>query len=157
MIVLLNMPSPPTVSLTKWEINGRLYCRDILVLAVLHIFFMSVDWVVIARINSVLTLPSPSFQFRKAISLLSFVWWHSWYEIVILSCLQMELYGAEIDQKYHWSLGGRPHILMDGYQIPLAFLNCLPYLHCQTTAGGKVSIHSPSDYDLWSRFGSQNI
>jgi hypothetical protein len=47
----------------------------------------------------------------------------------ILSCLQMEHY--EINDKSLRLAGGLQRIVMDGYQIPLAFRNGLPYLKCQ--------------------------
>ena len=55
----------------------------------------------------------------------------------ILSCVQMEHYGANIDDKSR-QLGGRQRILMDGYQIPLDFHNGLPYLKCRKPTQAEV-------------------
>jgi hypothetical protein len=49
----------------------------------------------------------------------------------ILSCVQMEHYGADINEKSLRLPGGKQRILMDGYQIPLDFHNGLPYLKCR--------------------------
>jgi hypothetical protein len=49
----------------------------------------------------------------------------------ILSCLQMEHYGAEVNDKSLRLPGGQQRILMDGYQIPLTFRNGLCYLKCR--------------------------
>ena len=57
----------------------------------------------------------------------------------ILSCLQMEHYGAEINDKSLRLPGGKQRILMDGYQIPLAFHNGLPYLQCRPPTEDEVS------------------
>jgi hypothetical protein len=57
----------------------------------------------------------------------------------ILSCLQMEHYGAEINDKSLWLSGGKQRILMDGYQIPLAFCNGLPYLPCWSPTATEVA------------------
>jgi hypothetical protein len=48
----------------------------------------------------------------------------------ILSCLQMEEYGADVNDCSRLLPGGKQLILMDGYQIPLVFKNGLPYLQC---------------------------
>jgi hypothetical protein len=48
----------------------------------------------------------------------------------ILSCLQMEHYGAEINEKSLLLPGGQQHIVMDGCQIPLTFRNGHAYLKC---------------------------
>jgi hypothetical protein len=48
----------------------------------------------------------------------------------ILSCLQMEAHGADINDCSHLLPGGKQRILMDGYQLPLDFKNGLPYLQC---------------------------
>ena len=48
----------------------------------------------------------------------------------IISCLQLEHYGAKIDDR-SVKLNGKQRILMDGYQIPLDFVNGLPYLQCR--------------------------
>jgi hypothetical protein len=50
----------------------------------------------------------------------------------ILSCLQMEAHGADINDWSHLLPGGKQRFLMDGYQLPLDFKNGLPYLRCQT-------------------------
>jgi hypothetical protein len=46
----------------------------------------------------------------------------------MLSCIQMEHYGAEINDKPLRVPGGKQRIVMDGYQIPLAYRNGLAYL-----------------------------
>jgi hypothetical protein len=46
----------------------------------------------------------------------------------ILSWLQMEHYGAEINEKSLLLPGGQLRIIMDGYQILLTFHNCIAYL-----------------------------
>jgi hypothetical protein len=46
----------------------------------------------------------------------------------ILSCLQMEAYGADINDRSCSIPGGKQRILVDGYQLPLQFENGLPYL-----------------------------
>ena len=56
----------------------------------------------------------------------------------ILSCLQMEHYGAVIDDK-SLLLRGKQRILMDGYQIPLDFHNGLPYLLCRAPTENEVN------------------
>jgi hypothetical protein len=56
----------------------------------------------------------------------------------ILSCVQMEHYGAVIDDK-SLRLGGKQRILMDGYQIPLDFHNGLPYLPCRPPTENEVN------------------
>jgi Reverse transcriptase (RNA-dependent DNA polymerase) len=57
----------------------------------------------------------------------------------ILSCVQMEHYGAAIDDK-SLCLGGKQRIIMDGYQIPLDFQNGLPYLPCRPPT--KEEVHT---------------
>ena len=49
----------------------------------------------------------------------------------ILSCIQMEHFGADINDKSLRLPNGKQRILMDGYQIPLDFHNGLPYLQCR--------------------------
>jgi hypothetical protein len=44
----------------------------------------------------------------------------------ILSCLQMEAYGADINDRSCSLPGGKQRILVDGYQLPLQFENGLP-------------------------------
>jgi hypothetical protein len=39
----------------------------------------------------------------------------------ILSCLQMEAYGADINDRSQLLPAGKQHILIDGYQLPLDF------------------------------------
>jgi hypothetical protein len=46
----------------------------------------------------------------------------------ILSCLQMEAHGEDINDCSHLLPGGKQRVLMDGYQLPLDFTNGLPYL-----------------------------
>ena len=46
----------------------------------------------------------------------------------ILSCLQMEAYGADINDRSRLLPGGKQRILIDGYQMPLEFKNGLAYL-----------------------------
>jgi hypothetical protein len=56
----------------------------------------------------------------------------------ILSCRQMEAYGADINDRPLSLPGGKQRILIDGYQIPLHFKNGLAYLPC----------HKPTDDEL---------
>jgi hypothetical protein len=58
---------------------------------------------------------------------------------IILSCLKMEHYGADINDKSLKSPGGMQQILMDGYQIPLAFHNGLPHLKCCPPTNAEVA------------------
>jgi hypothetical protein len=46
----------------------------------------------------------------------------------ILSCLQMEAFGADINDRSRLLPSGKQRILIDGYQLPLDFKNGLPYL-----------------------------
>jgi hypothetical protein len=48
-----------------------------------------------------------------------------------LSCLQMEAYRADINDRPLSLPGGKQRILIDGYQIPLHFKNGLAYLPCR--------------------------
>jgi hypothetical protein len=48
----------------------------------------------------------------------------------ILSCLQMEAYGADINDRSRLLPGGKQRILIDGYQLPLDFKSGLTYLRC---------------------------
>jgi hypothetical protein len=48
--------------------------------------------------------------------------------IGILSCLQMEAHGADINDQSRHLPGGKQRILIDGYQLPLDFKNGFPYL-----------------------------
>jgi hypothetical protein len=49
----------------------------------------------------------------------------------ILSCLQIEAYGANINDRSRLLPGGKQRILIDGYQLPLDFKNGLAYLRCR--------------------------
>jgi hypothetical protein len=49
----------------------------------------------------------------------------------ILSCLQMEAHGVDINDRSRLLPGGKKRILIDGYQLPLDFKNGLPYLWCR--------------------------
>jgi hypothetical protein len=49
----------------------------------------------------------------------------------ILSCLQMEAYGADINDRSRLLPSGKQRIVIDGYQLPLDFRNGLPYLRCR--------------------------
>ena len=49
----------------------------------------------------------------------------------ILSCFQMEAFGADINDRSRLLPGGKQRILMDGYQMPLEFKNGLAYLRCR--------------------------
>jgi hypothetical protein len=57
----------------------------------------------------------------------------------ILSCLQMEAHGADINNRSHLFSGGKQHILMDGYQFPLDFKNGIPYLWCQMPTENEIA------------------
>jgi hypothetical protein len=46
----------------------------------------------------------------------------------ILSCLQMEAFGIEINDHLRLLPSGKQRILFDGYQLPLDFKNGMPYL-----------------------------
>jgi hypothetical protein len=56
----------------------------------------------------------------------------------ILSCLKMEHYGAEINDKSLRIPGGKQRIVMDGYQIPPTFCNGLAYLKCRPPTDAEV-------------------
>jgi hypothetical protein len=56
----------------------------------------------------------------------------------ILSCLQMEAHGADINDRSRLLPGGKQRILIDGYQLPLAFKNGLPYLRCHKPTDGEL-------------------
>jgi hypothetical protein len=49
----------------------------------------------------------------------------------ILSCIQMESHGADINEKTRLLPGGKQRIIMDDYQIPLDINNGLAYLRCR--------------------------
>ena len=57
----------------------------------------------------------------------------------ILSCIQMEHYGADINDKPLRLQGGKQRIVMDNYQIPLVFQNGLPYLMCRVPTPHEVA------------------
>jgi hypothetical protein len=57
----------------------------------------------------------------------------------ILSCIQMEAFGADINDQSRAVSGGMHVIFMDGYQLPLEFKNGLPYLHCQKPTDIELS------------------
>jgi hypothetical protein len=57
----------------------------------------------------------------------------------ILSCLQMEAYGAYINNRSHLLPGGLQHILIDSYQLPLDFKNDLPHLQCRKPTMEELS------------------
>jgi replicative superfamily II helicase len=57
----------------------------------------------------------------------------------ILSCLQMEAYGADINDRSCSIPGGKHHILVDGYQFPLDFKNGIPYLRCRKPTEAELS------------------
>jgi hypothetical protein len=48
----------------------------------------------------------------------------------ILSCLQMEAHGADINDRSRLLPGVKQRISIDGYQIPLDFKDGSPYLRC---------------------------
>jgi hypothetical protein len=64
----------------------------------------------------------------------------------------MEHYGAEINNKSLRLPGGKQRIVLDGYQIPLAFRNGLLYLPCRSPTAKEVAslpylITSDVDWD----------
>jgi hypothetical protein len=56
----------------------------------------------------------------------------------ILSCLQMEAHGADINDRSKLLPGGKQRILIDGYQRPLDFKNGLPYIWCRNPMPGEL-------------------
>ena len=58
----------------------------------------------------------------------------------ILSCLQMEAFGADINDRPRSLSGGKQRILMDGYQIPLQFKNGLAYLPCRKPTADEIGL-----------------
>jgi hypothetical protein len=58
----------------------------------------------------------------------------------ILSCLQMEAYGADINDRPRSLPGGKQRILIDGYQIPLDFKNGLAYLRCRKPTAAELGL-----------------
>jgi hypothetical protein len=57
----------------------------------------------------------------------------------ILSCLQMEAFGADINDRSRLLPGGKQRIVIDGYQLPLNFKNGLPYLRCRKPTEDDLS------------------
>jgi hypothetical protein len=57
----------------------------------------------------------------------------------ILSCLQMEAFGADINDRSRLLPGGKQRIVIDGYQLPLDFKNGLPYLSCRKPTDDEIS------------------
>ena len=57
----------------------------------------------------------------------------------ILSCIQMEDYGAVINDRPRTLSNGKQRIVMDDYQVPLEFKNGLPYLHCRKPTKHEVA------------------
>jgi hypothetical protein len=66
----------------------------------------------------------------------------------ILSCLQMEAHGANINDRSRLLPGGKQRILIDGYQMPLDFKNGLPYLRCRIPTTGETRIPSAYHHDI---------
>jgi hypothetical protein len=72
----------------------------------------------------------------------------------ILSCLQMEAYGSDINDRFCSLPGGKQRILVYGYQLPLDFKNGLPYLCCWKPTEAELSslphiiMTSDVDWDL---------
>jgi hypothetical protein len=58
----------------------------------------------------------------------------------ILTCLQMEAFGADINDCSRMIPGGNQRILVDGYQLPLDFKNGLPYLRCRKPTEAELSL-----------------
>jgi hypothetical protein len=56
----------------------------------------------------------------------------------ILSCLQMEAHGADINDHSKLLPGGKQRTLIDGYQMPLDFKNGSPYLRCHKPTPGEI-------------------
>ena len=56
----------------------------------------------------------------------------------ILSCLQMEAFGADINNFSRLLPGGKQRIVIDGYQLPLDFKNGLPYLSCRKPTNNEL-------------------
>ena len=57
----------------------------------------------------------------------------------ILSCIQMESHGAEINDRSSLLPGGKQRIVMDGYQIPLDIVSGLPYLQCRKPTDDELA------------------
>jgi hypothetical protein len=58
----------------------------------------------------------------------------------ILSCLQMEAYVVDINDRSCSLRGGKQHILVDGYQLSLDFKNGLPYLRCRKPIEAEIEL-----------------
>jgi hypothetical protein len=58
----------------------------------------------------------------------------------ILSFIQMEAFGADINDQSQSIPGGKQRILMDGYQLWLEFKNGLTYLHCLKPTDNELSL-----------------
>jgi hypothetical protein len=58
----------------------------------------------------------------------------------ILSCLQMEAFGADINARSRMLPGGEQLILVDGYQLPLDFKNGPPYLRCRKPNAAELGL-----------------
>jgi hypothetical protein len=56
-----------------------------------------------------------------------------------LSCLQMEAYGADINDRSCSLPGGKQYIIVDGYQLLLEIKNGLPYLCCRKPTEAYLS------------------
>jgi hypothetical protein len=57
----------------------------------------------------------------------------------ILSCIQMEHHGAEINDRSTLLSGGKQRIIMDNYQIPLDIIGGIPYLRCRIPTDEEVA------------------
>jgi hypothetical protein len=57
----------------------------------------------------------------------------------IMSCLQMQAYGASINDQSCSLPGGKQCILVDGYHLLLDFKNDLPYLWCRKPTEAEIS------------------
>ena len=57
----------------------------------------------------------------------------------ILSCIKMEHYGAEINDKSRRLPGRKQRVLIYGYQLPLDIHNGLPYLRCRVPTTAEVN------------------
>jgi hypothetical protein len=50
----------------------------------------------------------------------------------------MEAFGADINDRSRMIPGAKQRILVDGYQLPLDFINCLPYLRCRKPTDAEL-------------------
>jgi hypothetical protein len=57
----------------------------------------------------------------------------------ILSCIQMESHGAEINDRSSLLPGGKQRIVMEGYQIPLDIDGGLPCLRCRKPTDDELA------------------